>query len=131
MNQDYTEREYKIARRKVNSKKAFYIHLSVYITVGLFLFALNIATGGNWWFHFPMLGWGIGITIHYFVIFGIPGVVSFEDGWEEKAIADELQKMKQMRGVTAEPELAEQQMELKALEKETSEKKKWDDSQIV
>lgn len=131
MNEDYTERDYKIARRRVHQKKAFYGHLSAYIAVGLFFFGVNISTGGNWWFQYPMLSWGIGLMIHYFTIFGIPGVVSYEDGWEEKAIAEELQKIKQMRGEAEKTALPEQQMELKELEKEVLPPKKWDDSQIV
>lgn len=131
MNEDHTERDYKIARRRVNQKKAFYSHLSGYIAVGLFFFGVNISTGGNWWFQYPMLVWGIGLMIHYFTMFGIPGVVSYEDGWEERAIEEELQKIKRHRPSVDEPQATEPNMELKELEKQEAAQKRWDDSQIV
>lgn len=124
--------DYNIARQKVNRKKRFYSHLSAYITMGIFFFILNVLTSyGDWWFYFPMLSWGIGLLIHYFTIFGIPGVVNYEDGWEERAIQEELQKMNRSKPTVEAAKTAEQNMELKALQKEPSIDKKWDDSQFV
>jgi hypothetical protein len=40
-------------------------HLSTYAIVNLFLFAINFLTSpGQWWFVFPLLGWGLGMIFH-------------------------------------------------------------------
>jgi hypothetical protein len=39
-----------------------------------------------------MFGWGIGILIHYFTVFGIPGLGRFDENWEEKEIMREMHK---------------------------------------
>lgn len=86
---------YKKAVKKVKAKKEFYNHLSTYIVMGLFFFLLNAATAwGNWWFYWPMLGWGIGLLFHYMDVFGLPGVEQVNDEhWEERAIEEEMRKM--------------------------------------
>lgn len=84
---------YEIAQKRVKKKKEFFQHFTSYIAVGTFLFALNVATSfGDWWFYFPMMGWGIGLTIHYFTVFGIPGVAKYDEAWEEEAIQQEMQR---------------------------------------
>ena len=83
--------EYLIAKKKVENLKGFYIHLTVYITVNILLFATNYLTyDGYWWFIFPLLGWGIGITIH--------GVTTYLDynrrslNWQEKKIKEYMDR---------------------------------------
>ena len=117
------------ARKRVKEKKEFYQHLASYIAVGAFFFILNAVTSfGVWWFHYPMLGWGIGLVIHYFNVFGIPGIVQYDDEWEERAVEKELRKIQRNRGeaLPTAPEL-----ELKDLEKIPASPKKWDDSELV
>lgn len=52
-------------------KEEFKIHLVTYVSVNVFLHLLNFFTSRGdssptYWAIFPLLGWGIGIAIHYF-----------------------------------------------------------------
>lgn len=42
----------------------FVKHLVVFVFVNLFLFGLNLATGGELWFQHVLYGWGIGLFFH-------------------------------------------------------------------
>ena len=62
------------ARRRVAMKKAFQIHLMVYISVNLFLVAVFFITSRNNWQNYfwpmwPMMGWGLGLAIHGAVVY--------------------------------------------------------------
>jgi len=90
----YEDEQYEVAKKRVKQKKRFYGHLTAYILVGLFFFITNITTSPyDIWFHFPMLGWGIGLGMHYFKVFGLPFVGSLDASWEQREIERELQKM--------------------------------------
>jgi hypothetical protein len=91
----YSKEELQKAKKKVKAKKDFYQHLMAYVIVNFFLFALNMITSPlTWWFHFPMLGWGVGLAFHYVDVFGIPGFNILSKEWEEKELDQELRKMK-------------------------------------
>lgn len=137
---------YKAARKKVAEKKDFYKHLSTYMTMGLFFFALNMVTNPwNWWFYWPMMGWGIGLASHYFKVFGFPGTEGYSDSWEEKEIEREMRRMetdKRTRNSyhrraaippTVQKEEEYEELELKDLEEDVQKKpqKKWNDSDLV
>ena len=116
---------YEKARKRVLKKKEFYQHLGSYVIMSIFFFVLNATTSfGNWWFYWPMLGWGIGLAFHYVDVFGIPGVGELSKEWEEKAIEEELRKM----NVKGEPSEMQDKLDLKEVEKSSS---KWDDSDLV
>jgi len=81
-------KDYQRALREVRMEKAkrgFTIHLIVYIIVNIMLIAINlIHTPEKIWFFYPLLGWGIGIAIHYYA-----GVVHFPKEMEaEEALAE-------------------------------------------
>ncbi len=87
-------RMYKEARQRVKKKKDFYGHLTTYVIVGIFFFVLNMLTSPfNWWFYWPMLGWGIGLASHYFSAFGLPGTEALNDEWEEQEIQREIRRL--------------------------------------
>ena len=77
------------ARRRVGIKLGFYTHALVFVLVNLGLFAVNAATGGHRWSHFPLLGWGLGLAIH--------GVVSFlslqGQGVRERMLSAEIERL--------------------------------------
>lgn len=82
------------ARRRVKEKKKFYTHLTTYLAMGGFFFTLNVLTSpGNWWFYWPMLGWGIGVAIQYFKVFGIPGSGLGSPEWEERELEKEMKRL--------------------------------------
>ena len=57
---------YEQAKRRVEARKGFFIHLIVYICVNILLIIIwaFVAGGGFPWFIFPLVGWGIGLLFH-------------------------------------------------------------------
>ena len=125
-----TKTEYDKARKRVKAKKEFYQHLTSYVTMSIFFLLLNAVTSfGAWWFYWPILGWGVGIVFHYFDIFGFPGEGNKSPDWEERAIQQEMERMRPHRQPTPEEPLEE--MELRELQKERPGRKNWNDSELV
>ena len=67
------QREYKkqrirqaILRRR---KAGFQWHLWSYLVVNAALLLTNKLTPGPWWFHWSVLGWGIGLAFHFKAIY--------------------------------------------------------------
>ena len=78
------------ARRRVGIKLGFYTHATVFVLVNLGLFALNTATGGARWSHFPLWGWGLGLAIH-----GIVTFISLRgEGVRERMLQNEIARLK-------------------------------------
>jgi hypothetical protein len=51
--------------RQILRRRAFYVHVCVYLAVQLMLFAIWALVGGGFpWFLFPLLGWGVGLAAH-------------------------------------------------------------------
>ena len=86
------EELYREARKRVEAKKGFFIHLTVYIIVNIMLVLIWAfpAGGGFPWFVFPLGGWGIGILFHFLEAF----VFSRQTDWERKAIEKEVERLK-------------------------------------
>jgi hypothetical protein len=51
--------------------EAFYTHLVAYVIVNAFLFLVDLLTGLEGWFFYPLLGWGIGLLTHAFYVYGL------------------------------------------------------------
>ena len=78
------------AKKRVEAKIAFYLHLAVYIVVNLLLIIINLATStGYIWFKWPLLGWGIAIGFHALMTF----VFSGGSVIKEKMIEKEMEQM--------------------------------------
>ncbi len=87
------QQRYKRAKERVDALRSFYIHLLTYLLVNTSLFVLNLLTrgrNGNWWFYWPLFGWGIGLASHAITVFGIFGL--FGHGWEERKIREMMEK---------------------------------------
>ena len=55
----------RLAIRRADMKLAFRSHLMAYVLVNAGLFAINVLSSpGDWWFYWPMLGWGIGLVFN-------------------------------------------------------------------
>lgn len=82
------------AKRRVNQKMGFYIHLTVYVLVNLGLAAINLAGGGKSWHLWPLAGWGLGLAIH--------GIVTFAslrgEGVRERMLEQEIERLKRQGG---------------------------------
>lgn len=89
MQTDYindNERYHK-AKKRVELLKGFYGSLIAYCIVIPFLIYLNLRVSpGFHWFWFPIFGWGLGITIQAFQVFGL-GM-----SWEDRKIKEIMDK---------------------------------------
>ncbi|MGI9551056.1 MAG: 2TM domain-containing protein [Aurantibacter sp.] len=64
---------YENARKKVEARLRFRIHLSVYVAVMVLLFIINMFNSPEYlWFIWPLLGWGIGIFVHAMQVYVLP-----------------------------------------------------------
>lgn len=66
------------AKKQVKELKEFYSHFTAFCIVIPILIIINVLTSSFYWFVFPLLGWGTGITIHALQVFGLL------KNWEEK-----------------------------------------------
>lgn len=72
MEKSYSEiRKYELAKKKVENIKAFYIHALVFVLCMPIIIVTNFMfVPGFHFFWLALLGWGIGLGIHGFVVFG-------------------------------------------------------------
>ena len=85
---------YSRARKRAQAKYGFYVHLAVYIAVMVLLVVINLVTNsGNYWFIWPLFGWGIAIVIHALSTF----VFSGESAIIERMTQREIEKEKSRR----------------------------------
>jgi len=79
--------EYKKAYGEIVSEEekiGFLVHLVVYVLVNAMLIAINfIYSPEAIWFFYPLIGWGIGISMHY--LFGVRWIQKELKGREAKA----------------------------------------------
>ncbi len=87
------EQIYEQAKKRVEAKKGFYIHLTVYILVNILLVLIwAFASGGGYpWFLWPLGGWGIGILSHFL------GVFVFGRKSDKAAIEKEAEKIRRQQ----------------------------------
>ena len=65
---------YQRAKKRVEAKMGFYMHLAVYIGVNILLIIINLITSPHYlWFIWPLFGWGIGVFFHGMSIFVFSG----------------------------------------------------------
>jgi phosphate/sulfate permease len=85
------EKLYRQAKKRVEVKKGFYVHLGVYGVVNLMLIVIWVATGRGYpWFIWPLGGWGIAIVLHFLVVF----VFNKPSKWEQRAIGKETERLR-------------------------------------
>jgi len=88
------EQIYEEAKKRVEAKKGFYIHLAVYCCVNiLFIILWAIESRSEFpWFIIPLLGWGIGIIAHFLNVIVFPGRTG------KAAIEKEVEKIRREQG---------------------------------
>lgn len=80
----------RIAERRADMKLAFRSHLMAYVVVNAGLLAIDLLTSpGEYWFYWPMLGWGLGLAAH--------GVATYADAGDvrERMIDAELKRLRE------------------------------------
>ena len=86
-----SEKKYKLAKKRVEKLKGFYIHLGIYIIcVPGFIYLNFLSEAGFPWAIFPIVGWGIGITSHASETFNYNPF--FGKKWEERKIRELMEK---------------------------------------
>lgn len=126
-----TEEEiYRKAKKKVNAKKGFYLHLGSFFATSAFLFVINYLTSPDFlWFLIPTFGWGIGIVSHYIAVFGISGPTG--EDWEDQELEKEMRKLKRQYPEKFDDHditVPDEELELKEFKKLRDE---WDDRDFV
>jgi len=83
------EQIYEEAKKRVEEKKGFRIHVIVYLCVNTMLALIWWFTGAGFpWFVFPLGGWGIGLLFH-----GL-GVYVFSRRSDRRAIEREAEEIR-------------------------------------
>lgn len=81
------ENAYLKAKERVKEMKDFYGNLISYCVVMPFIIFINYYTYWEFkWFWFPLFGWGLGVVIHGFTVFG------YGTSWEERKIREIMEK---------------------------------------
>lgn len=84
--------KYSIAIKRVKKIKGFYTHLGVYCTIIPIIIFVNLTFEPHFhWFWFSTLGWGIGLTCHWFTVFGFK-LLGIHNNWEERKIKELMEK---------------------------------------
>ncbi|MCJ2520222.1 MAG: 2TM domain-containing protein [Candidatus Thermoplasmatota archaeon] len=78
---------YERARRRVRALRAFYGHFITYAVIMVVLFVIDYSQGGDWWFYWAVLGWGIAVALH--------GAAVVMSGWEERKVKEFVRKEKE------------------------------------
>ena len=76
----------RIAVRRVKAKMGWYFHAAIYVVVNLGLAGLSLWQGRHWHV-FPLLGWGLGLSIHGAAVWFKASISGFE--WRKRMIAKE------------------------------------------
>lgn len=86
-----SEKRYKMAKKRVEKLKAFYIHFAIYLMcVPVFVYLNYITNTGFPWAFFPIVGWGIGVSSHAAETFQYSPF--FGKSWEERKIRQLMER---------------------------------------
>ncbi len=78
------------AKRRVEAKIGFYIHLVFYVGVNILLIIINLNTSTRYlWFKWPLIGWGIGVLFHAVGVFAFSKSLAIK----ERMIEKEMEKI--------------------------------------
>lgn len=99
----------RVARKHVEEIKGFYLTATAYAVVIPSLWIVNFALGGPIWAHWPMIGWGIGLTIQGLSVFA--GRSFFGTEWEQKKV-EEIMARENLKVVSSEKQLVQAQMRM-------------------
>ncbi len=86
MMEGITVTDYERADAELRAKEgriSFYVHATVYVLVNILLIIINLVFASQFlWFFFPLIGWGIGLTMHY--LFAVRFVGSQTEDWQAR-----------------------------------------------
>jgi two-component system LytT family sensor kinase len=81
------------AAQQVEAITGLYIHLVVFALVMVLLLVVNWVTleDGIWWVQWPFLGWGLGVALHAWAVYGT--TPNFIAKWQLRKIKELKDKM--------------------------------------
>ncbi len=78
---DYEKAEAEL--RAIEGRRGFFIHAAVYVLVNILLIVINLVFVPQFlWFFFPLVGWGIGLLMHY--LFAVQFVRRETEHWQAR-----------------------------------------------
>ncbi|MEZ4899026.1 MAG: 2TM domain-containing protein [Saprospiraceae bacterium] len=82
-------------RKRVRRRKKFYRHFGVYLIIVAFLLIMERLQGPANPPVYMVIGltWGLAIALHFFRVFGLPGVGTLDEKWEEDEIRREHERL--------------------------------------
>ena len=87
------QESYQKAKKRVEAKIGFFIHLAVYVGVNILLIIINLLTSTQeLWFKWPLIGWGIGVFFHALGVFVFSGGSAIKEQMIEKEMKKETLK---------------------------------------
>jgi hypothetical protein len=84
---------YAQARKRVEAKKGFFVHLIIYAVINALIFVIWFITMGGHgypWFIWPMIGWGIGVLFNFLAVF----FFDRETDWERREVEKEAARLR-------------------------------------
>ena len=85
----------RLARKRAGAKLGWYVHATVYVLVNLALFAMSrYGFGSRPWSMFPLLGWGLGLTLHGISVF----MLGTGSGLRERLVQKERERLQRRQG---------------------------------
>ena len=124
---------YELARKRVKKKKGFYGHFSAFLATAIFFFLMNVATyseSGEWWFFFSDTSleyWPDDSLLWCFLV--LPGTDIMTKDWEEREIEREAKRIRNR--LEPLPDLNEDELELRKIEREKAKNDNWEDEDLV
>jgi hypothetical protein len=86
--------KYSLAKKRVEAKIGFFVHLIIFIVVNGILAAVDIlASPEKLWFYYPLAGWGLGLLLHGIGVFYHPVSSGSGPGFKERLIEKELKAL--------------------------------------
>lgn len=83
------------ARRRMRALRAFFTHLTLYVIVNFALLVADVFTGGDPWFFYPLLGWGLGLGLHAAQAYEL--LPWFTQKWEERKVLELMEEQERRR----------------------------------
>lgn len=84
---------YQKAKKRVEAKIGFYVHLAVYVAVNTLLIIINLLTSSQYlWFKWPLMGWGIALFFHALGVFVFSGGSAIKEQMIQKEMKKETFK---------------------------------------
>jgi sensor histidine kinase YesM len=97
------------AQKQVREIRSFYVSAALYAVMIPIFWIVNLMTGDRIWAHWPMIGWGVGLTIHGMSVFA--SGTFFGAAWQERKV-EEIMARENLKLVSREKQLIEVQMRL-------------------